>query len=279
MGEKMKFGEIRKDIKNNKEVNEENEQLEWIWDYYDSSLLLMGSSFSKVLPEEYVGYLNKKIYTKIEEFGEAFKKYIEDTLSKNKNKERTAIEFGGPGSQLFAGFTPGFFEKTVGVCLDDIRFINEKEDDKLIDHSVIVGDVTDINNKNLFNEINDKLGTSKVDLIISRLQGPLRELKRNPAFLDRIIRKWYSMLDKNGILFAQFEYLSEHNPNMEDKYNAEITPPPKKESEKYVEEWVLSIHNKLPNQIEIQLGRGVIRITKKEGAPEELPSIKELFND
>jgi hypothetical protein len=35
---------------------------------------------------------------------------------------------------------------------------------------------------------------------------------------------------------------------------------------------------KYPNEIDIQLGRGVIRLVKKDNAPEELASNDELFN-
>ena len=117
MNEKTKLGDIRKDIKKNKETAEEHAMVESHWTVYDSPLFSIGSSFSKVIPEEYVGPLNKKIYTNIEEFGDAFKAYIENTLSKNGNKEKTAIEFGGSGSQLFSGFTKNFFKKTFsGYC-------------------------------------------------------------------------------------------------------------------------------------------------------------------
>lgn len=278
MLEQIKFGDLRADVENNKKTNEKNLQREYRWGHYDSSLIEIGSTFYKVLPEEYVGDLNKKIYTTIEEYGEAFKKYIENTLSKNPNKERTAIEFGGPGSHFFSGFTKGFFNKTVGICLDDIRSEAEKDADNLRGHSVVVGDILDTKNRNLFVEIEDKIGTNKVDLIISRIQGPLHELKINGAVLNRVIRKWYKLLDKNGILFAQFVYLDEHNPNMEDKYNAEIEPAYKSKTEKIVEMWVDAIKLKYPNEIDVALGRGVIRLVKKDNAQEELASNNELFN-
>jgi len=277
MIEKIKFGDIKADIKENIKVNELNRYSESDWAHHDSSLWVIGSSFYKVLPEKYVGELNKKIYTKVEEYGEAYKKYIEDTFSLKSDKERTAIEFGGPGSKLFSGFTKGLFKKTVGVCLDDVRSSSIEKTDDLAGHSVVIGDITDTTNKDLFQEIYDKLGTEKVDLIISRMQAPLDELKRNPAILNRIIRKWYKLLDDNGILFAQYEYLPEHNPDMEQKYNAEINPPRKKEAEKNVELWADAIKLKYPNEIEIQLGRGVIRLVKKDNAPAELMLNDELF--
>lgn len=277
MLEKIKFGDLKEDVKSIKKTNQENSQCEYVWPQYDSSLIEIGSTFYKVLPEEYVGELNKKIYTTIEEYGEAFKKYIEDSLSKNPKKERTAIEFGGPGSNLFFGFSDGFFSKTVGICLDDIRSEVEKDADNLRGHSVVIGDIIDTKNRNLFNEINNKIGADKADLIISRIQGPLNKLKINEAVLDRVIRKWYQLLDKNGILFAQFVYLDEHDPYMENKYNALIEPPYKSKTEKIAEMWVDAIKLKYPNEIDVSLGRGVIRLVKKDNAPEELASNNELF--
>lgn len=273
MIEKITFGKLREDIEKNKGLAVEYETEEGDWGYHDSSLFEIGSSFNKTLPKEYIGKI-----TDIREAGLAFEKYIIETLSKNQNKERTAIEFGGPGSKFFNDFKKGFLGKTVGVCLDDIRHSDEIEKDKSINHSVIVGDIMNITNKSLYEKLNECLKTEKVDLIISRMMGPLDKLKKNPVLLDHIIRKWYSLLNNGGILFAQFEYFSEHDPNMKTRYDAENFPEKEKEIEKYVKEWVLAINNKFPNQIEIQLGRGVIRLVKKEGAPEELPSSKELFD-
>lgn len=281
MKEKIGFGDIKSDIQSNREVNELNKAKEQWWFYYDSSLEGIGSTFYKVLPEKYSEIFNKKIYTKIEDLGEAFKKYIEETLSKDGNNKRTAIEFGGPGSKLFSEFSPGFFNQTMGVCLEDIRQDSEVKNDTLIGHSILTGDIFDIENtrknNSLYSEIKYCFGASKVDLIISRMMGPLDEIRKNPVILDRVIRKWYELLNKNGILFAQFEYFKEHDQGMQKKYEAEIDPPCERESEKYVEQWVQALKQKFPNQIEIQLGRGVIRLVKKEGAPDELPSSKELF--
>lgn len=272
---KTKFGDIRKDLIKNKETSENYKESERNWSQYDSDLFTIGSTFYDALPDKYVSKLNNKIYAENEEFGMAFKEYIENELS--FGKKRTAIEFGGPGSNLFDGFTKGFFKKTVGVCLDDVRQNYIKNFDNNSGHSVISGDIVDVNNRKLFEEINNKLDTNKVDLIISRMQGPLNDLEKNPAILDRIIRKWYHLLNKDGILFAQFEYLDQHNPIIQTKYLAEINPPPVTKAEKYVRQWAEVLKKNFP-EIEIQLGRGVIRLVKKDGSPEELISSKDLFN-
>lgn len=85
------------------------------------------------------------------------------------------------------------------------------------------------------------------------------------------------MLNNNGLLFAQYEYFNEHNPKIEYKYHGEISPPSKRDSEKNVEKWAESIKHEFPHQLEIQLGRGIIRLLKKEGAPKELPPSRKLF--
>ena len=282
MGEKFNFGDIRNDIFKNKKIANEFKDDEESWSQYDSSLSAFGSSFNKTLPEEYITPLNKKIFTNIDEYGEVFKNYVEDTLSKNKNHYRTAIEFGGPGSNLFSGFSPNFFSKTIGLCLDDVRGRSQKEYDHKKGHSIITGDIMKPNNNEMYLKIEDELGTNKVDLIISRMMGPLRStndtsLKKNPLILDRIIRKWYNLLNENSLLFAQFEYFSEHNPDPKQIYDAESFPPSIKPLEEKVSKWAEIINKKFKNKIEIQLGRGVMRLYKKSGAPEELPKINELF--
>jgi hypothetical protein len=276
MMEQMKFGDIKSDIINNKKTTTENFVIEKRWKVYDSSLVDIGSSFSKVVPEEYVGTVNQQVYSKINKLGDGFKKYIEDTLSKSENGNRTAIEFGGSGSELFSGFKKKFFRQTAGVCLDDVRNYYRKIMDGTADHSVIVGDLTNTTNNELYNTIKEKLKTEKVDLIISRMMGPLNFIKKNPALLDKIIRQWYSLLNKNGLLFVQFEYFHEHDPVSIKKILSELEPEEYSKTEINVKEWVKLIEKRFPNEIEIKLGRGIIRIHKKENAPEELPPAREL---
>jgi len=275
MTEKFNFGKLRDNTTYNRNISKMQENFEDDWDVYDSSLLGIGNSFFKTLPSEYTKDLDTKGQKNTEKYGEIFKNYIENTL--NKNQERVAIEFGGPGSKFFSGFYKGFFKKTIGVCLNDIRFPEEKENDNKINHSILTGDILDTKNQKLFNDISEKLDNKKIDLIISRMMGPLEEIKMSPILLEHIIRKWFSLLSNNGILFAQFEYFLEHDPDIQKKRESEINPPEIAESEIYVKKWIEAIQKKYTNEIDIGLGRGVIRITKKEGAPDELPPMKELF--
>lgn len=273
------FGKIKADIKDNVKQTEYYARMsEPLWRQYDSSITEFGGSFFKSLPKEYTEIMDKKLYVSVEEIGMPFKEYIEKTLSQSKNKELFAIEFGGPGSSLFQGFKEGLFNKTIGVCLKDIRHSNSKYEDNQNSHFLVKGDILQPEDKKLVSEIKHLLGTNKVDLIVSRMMGPLKELNRNPAILNNLVKNWYKMLNENGLLFAQFEYFGEHNPNMEQKYGSMLRPEDIRESELYAQYWVEEIKKKYPDLIDVQLGRGVLRLHKKEGAPEELPDMGNIMN-
>lgn len=263
MGEGIDIGKIKKAIKGNKNlaIAESVEMggygcLESRWGTYDSSLRNFGETFSLSLPKDCEANLT----------GERLKKYIEETLSQVEKHDLTAVEFGGPGSQLFKGFTKNFFAKTVGVCLKDIRNQDWQEDDIKNNHSVIIGDILDVQNNQLFNKIAQILGTNKTDLIISRMDGPLEYIKKHPAILDRIIRNWYKLLNENGLMFIQFE-----RPIDTFLVGGSIKT--------QVAEWSNTIKKRFP-EIDIQIsgiGDGILRLHKIVGAPEKLPSVAELF--
>ena len=276
--EKGNFGEIRRVVKYNNAINKENKDLgDLTWRHYNTPLVNFGSSFSNVLPEEYITPAENKIISGIEFYGEAFKRYVEDTLSKSKNPDRYAIEFGGPGSRLFRGFTKGFFIKTVGVCLDDARHEDWETDDIVNNHAVMEGDILHPKQNDLYHKINKFFKKKKADLIVSRMMKPAEEIEKHPVILDKVIREWYGLLNDNGLLFAQFDYFLEHNPSMYRRLEGEIFPEPGRQSERDVEAWAKKIRERFPNELDIQVDRGIIRIHKKAGAPAELPSMKELF--
>lgn len=276
MNEKMSFGEIRRDIKDNTKAKNRHEEKERKWNVYDSYIYSFGYTFADTLPEVYTKDIYEKPEVDAEEYGEPFRKYIVDTLSSVKGKH-TAIEFGGPGSALFSAFSNDLLEKTIGVCLEDIRSSSEIERDAGYGHSIVSGDILDTSNIELYEEINKKLSSDKTDLIISRMMGPLNDIAKNPLVLDRIIRKWYSMLNENGIIFVQFDYFFKQF-NRKEKSKVSNVSAFRSEVRTDVEAWASSVQKKFPNEIEIQIGEEGIRIHKKIGAPEELPSIKELFN-
>lgn len=254
------------------------------WRQFDSFLDEFGATFVKSLPKEYVEYMEKKIFVDTLEKGQVFKKYIEDTLSKSKEGHNlSAVELGGPGINFFDGFSKDFFTKTLGVCINDdfrlmgrVRHLNSKKEQK---HFVLLGDIVDISNDQLYKKIEETIGTKKIDLIVSRMMGALTNIKKNPFIFNHLIRKWYNMLNNDGLMFVQFEYFIKHNPNPEQQYEGEISSGYKyfRDSEIFVEKWVNIIKEKFP-EIDIQLDRGIMRLHKNPGAPEELPSASKLFS-
>ena len=230
------------------------------WQTYDSSLWNFGKTFNIVLPVEYSVSTEKY----------KLKDYIEEKLLKEKWGNLTAVEFGGPGSALFRDFSRYFFRKTVGVCLKDIRNDLQKETDEEYEHSVIEGDILDttkVEKNKVLSEVTKKLGTNKIDLIICRMRGPLYYIDKDPAILDRIVRNWYSLLNKNGLMFIQFDIISSGS------YRSTAN---------MAKEWSVVINEKFP-QIDIQFAMGdenignVIRLHKGVGSPEKLPPATQLF--
>ena len=261
---KVPVGEIRKALEFNSKVARGwgTRMREESW-YRDASIESIGRTFLDCLPESYLHDPNT--------MGEAFKKYIENTLSKSKEKRNglTAVEFGGPGSALFAGFSKGFFGKTIGVCLKDLRQDTQKEREQKNGHLIIEGNILDVINYKVYGKVATQLANGKTDLIISRMMGPLDQIEKNPAILDRVIRKWYGMLNTNGIMFIQIEFSDAGDEPF--TYNHSVR------------RWADAIHSKCP-EIEIQFDRPDmpyfvkrIRLHKNPGAPEELPSAAQMF--
>jgi len=235
------------------------------WGTYDSALKDFGVVFYRVLPKDFVNPLKKKkLETEYDtpDDPEIFEEYIEQTLSKEKKQDLTAVEFGGPGSNLFSGFRKNFFKKTAGVCLKDIRPEDQKETDKKNKHSVIVGDIMDPINKETLTKVTQTLGAKKIDLIISKMEGPLDYIYKNPAILDRIIRNWYNMLNENGLMFIQFQTLLKNLPD----------------DKPLVEKWAKAIKDRFP-EVDIQVSKEAIRLHKKAGAPESLRPATQLFRE
>ena len=135
------FNQIRVGLEQNKKLVKENDELDWY--HYDSPLSHLAPTFYEVLPDEYRESFEKSIKEKeifnVSDFSDIFKKYIENTLKKENNEQLVALEFGGPGSNLFKGFTKGFFDKTMGVCLDDLRVSERKKTDTKSNHFVMIG--------------------------------------------------------------------------------------------------------------------------------------------
>jgi hypothetical protein len=273
------LGWIRKSIKENRESALKNAPLEVEWGHHDSSLDHLSIPFFDVLPEKYKKELVKKNISenvKTYEVGDVFKKYITDTLSESKKenpqKKFYGIEFGGPGSRFFEDFE-GFFEKSAGICLADIRGKEQKQIDESNKHYVIAGDFMDPFNSRPYIDILHKIKKEKVDLIISRMQGGLKEINRNPVVLHNIFNKWYKMLEENGLMFVQFDYLENHNAWLGDKKLSELKSSVSSELEKRIKAWAEAIKKKYP-EIDITVANGVFRLQKNSGSPKELEDVR-----
>jgi hypothetical protein len=246
----VKVGKIKKALTHNKEILKDSHENNY--SIYDSHLDSFTKDFFNTLPE------SKKSVNKNHEI--IFGNYIENTLQ--KKGDLTAIEFGGPGTNLFWDLVP-IFKRTISVCLNDIRPEKEKKIDNAINHSVIEGDIMDVRSGKLLNNIKEKLGTNKTDLIISRMAGPLNYINKNGAILDRLIRNWYNLLNENGLMFIQFNF----------KENLHI---PNTDLQILIEKWAIAIKKLFP-EIDIQVEKNALRLHKRKGAPEDLPNTYQLF--
>ena len=131
------------------------------------------------------------------------KQYIEETLASNTN--RVAIELGGVGGVLFSGFTPGYFDRTLGISLTDSRKIKQSDDqitsaDSAINHTFMPGD---LNDPDIFQKIDTWLDGRPADLIMERMYGGISKLTQDPFAMGKWASFCYDRLAPNGLLFAQ----------------------------------------------------------------------------
>jgi hypothetical protein len=191
-----------------------------------------------------------------------FRKYIERTLA-GQGARLSAVEFGGEGSNLFSDFSRGFFKKTIGVSLEDRRPDAICKEDEIKNHEVLVGDIF---SGDTYRMIYDRLEGKKTNLIISRMYGALNIITDNPIVLGQLMRRWYSLLDENGLMFVQF--LSEHIAATE-KNGVRIDL-----RENLFEKWYAMIKEHYSETLEIQESYSCFRLLKKKGAPEILPLLE-----
>lgn len=222
------------------------------WRIYDHPTSSFAGSFEEVTP----GSGSRK-----EDSDEKFVHYIRRTLER-EGKDLYAIELGGPASYLFSDFPPEMFKKTVGVVLaDDRREQAVRDSDAEANHQVVEGNIFD---RNLYQRISQETGIQKFDLIISRMLKGLRDVPRSIGMFAFVLRRWYSMLNENGLMFIQFREFSEGV--MDEKVKQIVTDP----IEDIIQDWIQKLQRAYP-AIEIQMYKNAMRIHKKEGAPKELP--------
>ena len=239
----------QKKSEESKEV-ERNQSLGWRnnWTVYDSPLEIgnvdiagtmdfsFESSFLSVLPG-----------------GERFRKYIENELV---TKElRIGVEFGGPGSALFLGFTDGFFSRSAGITLGDRRTADIKTKDAKRNHFVLEGDITQ---SGIYANLMRILGSEKVDLILARLKGGWNKLPVEPYTIAGMFERWYQMLNEGGLMFSEVPRL--------------YRPLAVRWLKLLKQEKGLEIQTDFTGEIEREHdSTDVFRIKKLHGAPEKLP--------
>ena len=90
------------------------------------------------------------------------------------------------------------------------------------------------------------------------MQGALKGMDMN--LLDDAVRQWYALLNENGVMFIQYNWASSSD-KREDNVAAKC---------------IEMIKGKYP-QLDVQLGRGVMRLHKKLDDPEQLPENAHFF--
>ncbi len=184
--------------------------------------------------------------------GESFQRYIEGILDPLALKagKMTAVEFGGPGTKFFSGFEKGFFGQTFGVCLQDDKSLESAPTEG--PHSVIIGNIFD---SALYRKLSAGLEKKGVDFIVSRMEGGLLSVSSNTILWATTVKRWYSMLNVNGLMFVQFEINDTRYPVQ----NAFI-----------VKKWIQMVRVKYP-QLKIEENEKSFKIHKTPAAPTELP--------
>jgi hypothetical protein len=223
------------------------------WSIYDSCLLEESErsvpydkSFRCLIPHR-EGEKNKNL-----------KEYIEELL-RQKRRRAIGIDFGGPGSRLFEGFSRGFFGRTLGVTLRDQREDERKIKDRRNIHTVIGGNMFERKTRR---KVEKWLKGRKADVIFERMKGGLNYVAENDIrFLREVLKAAYAILAEEGVMFLEYRWVSG------DPWNWKI-----------LQAWSSRVNDEYRGSLEIMWGSSetVFMLRKFKGAPEKLPGI-ELF--
>lgn len=190
---------------------------------------------------------------------ESMREYIEGMLSEKKG-HAIGIEFGGIGSALFSDFTPGFFEKSLGVTLVDHRQEFKPDPtfarDERIHHTV---HESDIFSPRLTAYLDTWLGGRKVDFVIERMAKGLEFVPEEPLVLAKKLQEWWSMLEVGGIMMVQVPVQL----NSVFEQWAEMV--------RHAHSTVLDLEYSLGTNDGLPGNSSVLRVRKLPGAPEMLP--------
>jgi hypothetical protein len=217
------------------------------FDYLDSKLDNPDNN-----PDDYLSF--EETFHSLLPKEEGLRSYIEDSL-KERAGEAVGIEFGGPGVNLFQGFTPGFFKKSIGVTLVDHYRSSAETERSYGTHKILEGD---IRSPETYEKIADELQGAKANLIIERLLGGWDYIENDLVLYGEILSKWYDLLADNGLLFAQVG--------------------PLRNTDSLFKKWDEILTEQYDSKVELTFqpdpySSKVFMIRKHPGAPEKLPLI------
>lgn len=194
----------------------------------------------------------------------SIKSYVEDVL-KEKSGEAIGIEFGGIGTTAFSEFTSGFFKKSLAITLVDHRRKSlfkqstTKNLEQRINHTVIKADILD---DETYDIINEKIDSSKVDLIIERMARGLDFIPPEPYLAMKTLQRWYDMLAEGGLMFVQIPVIFNELLVKWEKLIRDTCPTD-----------ILEFDCQYGSENKYRTNCSSIRIRKLKGAPEELPTL------
>ena len=231
------------------------------WGVYDEEIVRFAWTFRDVLPVK--SEINTQPFKqRILTIGEKFEHYIRTTLGHEGEDKLMAIEFGGPGNHLFAGFPDGLFKQTFGVCLEGDIELNEDSAPKSEKHRVLHVDIFDVSLYRKLRELSSPAGG--FSLIISRLVGAHALVSRDSRVLGLVLGAWYDLLLENGLMFVEYaNYASA-------KWRG---PAVEGDLENYhtMQKWAQMLRKDYSDVLDVSVAASVFRLWKKEGAPKKLP--------
>jgi hypothetical protein len=135
--------------------------------------------------------------------GHSIKSYVKEIIG--GKDQRYGLEVGGIGSRLFGDFETGFFTKTAGISLHDLRAVAPPGEDwyrhdALRNHTVITGDLLAAETHQ---KVTEWLDGHKADFIFERLYGGMTSVPKEPFAVAEQASFWYEHLSEQGVMLPQ----------------------------------------------------------------------------
>lgn len=195
--------------------------------------------------------------------------YVEDTLA--PFEKRVGLELGGVGSNLFAGFSQGYFDTSAGVNLTDTRihrvypqFSAQKIDsDNQRNHHVIPGNILDDITKE---RVLTWLNGAKAAFIVERMYAGIYSLPKEPFYMSQEVGFWYNdVLAQGGLIFAQVPhaftpYIKQWEAYCKENHSTTVDV----QVNKYDEKNVVRMHKLTNDPLPLLNARDVIREERKQ---------------